>query len=125
MEDFPKYTTPIFKMLDEANLIKFNEPNKALEISNSAYLKSLKTGDEKAELYSLYLIGVCNELLSNYPEAMKHLSEAIKLSTLLGDKKKIADSLNTIGIIHDNLGNYANALKTYFKALKLYEEIQE
>lgn len=125
MSDFPKYTEPIFKMLEEANTIKFNEPQKALEICNKAYLSSLKAGDEKAEASSLYLMGVCCELLSNYPEAMKYLSESIKLSTMLGDKKKIADSLNTIGIIHDNLGNHANALKTYFKALKMYEEIKE
>jgi|GEM_PF-740413 len=125
MTDFPKYTAPIFKTLEEANTIKFNEPSKALEMCNKAYLNALKAGDEKAELYSLYLMGVCNELISNYPEAMKYLSESIKLSTMLGDKKKIADSLNTIGIIHDNLGNYSSALKTYFKALKMYEEIKE
>ena len=125
MTEFPKYTEPIFKMLEEANTIKFNEPGKALEICNKAYLNALKSGDEKAELGSLYLMGVCNELISNYPEAMKYLTESIKLSTMLGDKKKIADSLNTIGIIHDNLGNYSNALKTYFKALKMYEEIKE
>ncbi len=112
-------------MLEEANNIKFNEPQRALDMANSAYLNSLKSGDEKAESISLHLMGVCYELISNYPEAMKFLSQAIKLSTMLGDKKKMADGLNTVGIINDNIGNHANALKTYFKALKIYEELNE
>src|ERR1700730_4245993 len=123
--EFPKYTEPIYKMLEEANNIKFNEPQRALDLANTAYLNSLKSGDERAESNSLHLLGVCYELLSDYPEAMKHLSEAIKLSTILGDRKKMADGLNTIGIINDNLGNHSNALKTYFKALKIYEELNE
>ncbi len=113
----------IYKMLEEANELKFSEPQRSLERSYNAYVSSLKSADKKAEAYSLYLMGVCNELLSNYPEAMKYLSESIKISASIGDKKKLADGLNTIGIMHDNLGNYSNALKTYFKCLKIYDEM--
>jgi signal transduction histidine kinase len=115
----------IFKILDEANELKFSQPYKSLEKAQHAYLISIKSGDKKAESYSLFLMGACFEILSNYPEAMKCLSESIKLASLIGDKKKMADGLNTIGIINDNLGNYANALKTYFRAVKIYDELGE
>lgn len=119
------YNEHIYKMLAEADELKFTEPQKSMERSYNAYVSSLKSADRKAEAYSLYLMGVCSELLTNYPDAMKYLSECIKLSAAIGDKKKMADGLNTIGIIHDNLGNYANALKTYFRCLKIYDELDQ
>ncbi len=119
------YNEHIYKMLSEADDLKFSEPQKSMERSYNAYVSSLKSADRKAEAYSLYLMGVCSELLANYPDAMKYLSESIKISTAIGEKKKMADGLNTIGIIHDNLGNYANALKTYFRCLKIYDELDQ
>lgn len=112
------------QLLDDANKIKFNEPKKALETVNLVYVQSLKSGDEVLEAKSLYMMGACNEIISNYPQAIKSLSEAIKISQSIGEKKIMADSLNVVGIINDKLNNYSNALKAYFKALKIYEEIK-
>lgn len=117
------YNERMHKLLDEANKIKFYEPQKALEMMNFVYVQALKSADEKLEVSSLFMLGQCNELLSNYPQAIKFLSEAIKLSKSLGEKKIMADSLNIVGIINDKLNNYSNALKAYFKALRLYEEL--
>jgi signal transduction histidine kinase len=112
------------QLLDDANKIKFNEPKRALETVNLVYVQSLKSGDEILEAKSLYMMGACNEIISNYPQAIKSLSEAIKISQSIGEKKIMADSLNVVGIINDKLNNYSNALKAYFKALKIYEEIK-
>ena len=112
------------QLLDDANKIKFNEPKKALETVSLVYVQSLKSGDEVLEAKSLYMMGACNEIVSNYPQAIKSLSEAIKISQSIGEKKIMADSLNVVGIINDKLNNYSNALKAYFKALKIYEEIK-
>lgn len=122
--NLPKgYNERMHGLLDEANRIKFYEPQKALEMINFVYVQSLKSADEKLEAMSLFMLGQCNELLSNYPQAIKFLSEAIKISKSLGERKVMADSLNIVGIINDKLNNYSNALKAYFKALKLYEEL--
>jgi len=117
------YNERLNKLLDEANSVKFNNPQKALENANFVYVQSLKTSDSKLEAKSLYFIGLCNELLSNYPEAMKYLTESIKLANTIGEKKVVADALNCVGIIHDNLNNYSKSLKTYLRALKIYEEL--
>lgn len=119
------YNGKLYSLLEEAHKIKINEPQKALEQANFVYVQALKSADEELEASSLYTLGVCNELLANYPQAMKFLSEAIKLSQHLGNKKVMGDALNCVGIIHDNLNNYSNALKAYFRALKLYEELKE
>jgi signal transduction histidine kinase len=113
----------MYQLLEEANRMKFTEPQKALEIINFVYVQSLKSADEKLEAISLYMLGVSNELISNYPQAIKFLSEAIKLAQTLGEKKIMADSLNVVGIINDKLNNYSNALKAYFRSLKFYEEL--
>ena len=119
------YNVKLYSLLEEVQRMKINEPQKALEQANFVYVQALKSGDEELEVSSLYALGVCNELLANYPQAMKFLSEAIKLSQHLGNKKVMGDSLNCVGIIHDNLNNYSNALKAYFRALKIYEELKE
>lgn len=121
-EDF---NNKLYSILDEVNRIKFSEPKKAIELANYVYVQSLKSSDEKLEALTLYQLGVCSELISAYPQAMKHLSDAIKLSQKLGEKKIMADSLNYVGVIHDNLNNYSNALKAYLRALKIYEVVKE
>jgi signal transduction histidine kinase len=119
------YKGKLRQLLEEAHRLKFSEPQKALEMANLVYVQALKSSDDSLEAASLYALGVCNELISNYPQAMLFLSEAIKLSHQLGEKKIMGDSLNCVGIINDNLNNYSNALKAYFRALKIYEELQE
>lgn len=121
----PDYNNKLYSLLDEINRIKFSEPKKAIELANYVYVQSLKSSDEKLEALSLYQLGVCSELISAYPQSMKYLSDAIKLSQKLGEKKIMADSLNYVGVIHDNLNNYSNALKAYFRALKIYEDVKE
>jgi len=119
------YNEKLYQLLEDVHKIKFNEPQKAIELANFVYVQSLKSADETLEALSLYALGVCNELFANYPQSMKFLSEAIKLSQKTGDKKIMGDALNCVGIINDNLSNYSNALKAYFKALKIYEEEKE
>ena len=121
----PEYNPNLYQLLVEAQSIKFNEPQKALDISNFVYVQALKSSDEKLEAHSLYVMGVCSELLAKYPQAMNFLSESIKLANQLSEIKLMGDALNCVGVINDNLNNYANALKAYFKALKLYEESGE
>ncbi len=119
------YNEKLHNILVEAHKVKFSEPRKALELVNFAYVQALKSADEVLEAECLYALGVCNEITANYPDAMKFLSESIKLAHSLGMKKLMADSLNYVGVIHDNLNNYSNALKAYFRALKLYEDVKE
>ncbi len=123
---FPEgYNEKLHGLLDEVHKIKYSDPKKALALANFVYVQALKSADQYTEAESLYALGICNEYISNYPAAMKYLSEAIKLAQQLGNKKLMADSLNYVGVIHDNLNNYSNALKAYFRSLKLYEGINE
>lgn len=109
--------------LQEITKIWYNEPQRALELSNYVYVSSIKSADEKSQAMALYCMGVCNEMMCNYPKAIQHLSESIKLANKLNEKKIVADSLNCIGIINDNISNYSSSLKAYLKALKIYEEL--
>lgn len=119
------YNGKLYTLLEEVHKLKFSEPQKALELANFVYVQALKSADEVLEANCLYVLGVCHEISSSYPQAMKFLSEAIKLAHQLGEKKIMGDALNYVGVIHDNLNNYSNALKAYFRALKIYEDVKE
>lgn len=119
------YNEKLYNLLDDVHKMKFSEPQKAVELANFVYVQALKSADETLEAMSLYALGVCNELFANYPQAMKFLSEAIKIAQKTGEKRIMGDALNCVGVINDNLNNYANALKSYFRALKIYEEEKE
>jgi len=124
MSDIQGYNNRLYETLEEAHKIRFSEPQKALDKANYVYIQSLKSADEMLEAKSLLEMGLCFELSSSYTQAMKCLTESIKIANSLGNFHIMADSLNCIGIIHDKLNNYSNALKAYLKALRLYEDLK-
>lgn len=124
MSDIAGYNNRLYEALEEAHKLRFSEPQKALDKANYVYIQSLKSADEKLEAKSLFEMGLCFELISGYTQAMKCLTESIKISNHLGEYDIMADSLTCIGIIHDKLNNYSNALKAYLRALRLYEKLK-
>ncbi len=61
----------------------------------------------------------------NYPVALSHHLQALKIREELGDKKGIAISYNNIGNIYWNQGNNDEALAYHLKALKIREDIED
>jgi len=68
-------------------------------------------------------MGVVYANHSNYSEALKNHSAALKIREEMLDKKGMASSYNSLGVVYMNQGNLPEALKMYFTALKIYEEI--
>ena len=122
--DISQYNNKLLETLEEAQNLRFSNPQMALDKANFVYINALKSGDEKLEARSLYEMGRCFDLVASYPQAMKCFSESIKIANSIGDTQTMADSINNIGIINDKLSNYSNALKAYFKALRLYEFLE-
>ena len=122
--DISQYNNKLLETLQEAQNLRFSNPQMALDKANYVYINALKSGDEKLEARSLYEMGRCFDLVASYPQAMKCFSESIKIANSIGDTQTMADSINNIGIINDKLSNYSNALKAYFKALRLYEFLE-
>lgn len=115
----------LYRILEEAHNLKFNETEKAIELANFVYARAQEAEDDMLKANSFYTLGVCSEIISNYPQAMKYLSEAIKIAQATGDKRLLGDALNCAGVINDNLNNYSNALKAYLTSLSIYEELRE
>lgn len=59
---------------------------------------------------------------SNYAEALKNYSSAIKLFQEIGFKKGVANVSSNMGNIQSNIGNYNEALESYYTALSVFEE---
>src|SRR5690606_31829385 len=83
---------------------------------------SKKLDFKKGEANAYNIIGIMYAYKSNYPEAMKNFSAALKVWKEIGNKRGIADSYNHIGSIYEYQGNYPEALKNYFAGLKKYQK---
>ncbi len=67
-------------------------------------------------------LGIANDFLGNFPEALKWYLEDLKLKEKTGDKKGMAGTLNNIGGIYLSEENFPEALKYFNDALKINEE---
>lgn len=67
-------------------------------------------------------IGMLRDIQGNFPEALKNMDIALKISLEMNNKSDMAVAYTSIGNIKSEMGSYADALKNYFTALKLSEE---
>ncbi len=88
----------------------------ALELS-----QNIKYRNGEAEAYKN--IGVVNDYLGNYSEALKNYSISLEIYGETGDKVGLSATYHNIGVVYWLQGNYPEALKNYFNALKIREEI--
>jgi len=68
-------------------------------------------------------LGIFNQRKSNFPLALSHYLEALKIREELEEKKEIAFHLDQIGIVYFNQGNFPKSLNYFLKALKIGEEL--
>lgn len=72
-----------------------------------------------AQADSLDSLGIAFLQKTNYEQAMKIFTQALKMKETIKDSVRIADSYNNVGVVYYSKGNYDNALKCYKKALDI------
>ena len=102
---------------------EFEDKKKADEFLDQSFIIA-KNADLKKNLAQSYLYkGYSSEDKSEYAEALKNYSEALKIFELIKNDKGIAACRMTIGNVFMSQGNYPESLKNYFECLKIYEKI--
>jgi len=91
-------------------------PVKSLDYAKEAYRISTKLG-EKEQANALNYIGVSNNIIGNYNDALENLFQALDLREKTKDKIEISTTLNEIGNVYFNLNDFNNSLEYYKKAL--------
>ena len=68
-------------------------------------------------------IGVVQESLGNYSQALESFQKSLKIHEDIGNKKGMSDCYVNIGFIYGEQGNYNQTLDYLLKALKILEEL--
>jgi tetratricopeptide (TPR) repeat protein len=111
-----------YRQTDAKQMIQYAE--KALVLSKKIKY-TLAEGDAQLNL------GNANIILGNYPEALRHFSDAqavFEAASDLGDKEiknGLARAYGSIGIVFSEQSNYAKALQYHLKAVGLYESLAD
>ncbi len=102
---------------------KLNEsdPKKALSYGIEALALARSSKYTKGEAVALKDIGVLYQYQGNYPQALDHYLQSLKIFEQLQDELGIANVLNNIGIVYRNQGNNQKAL-TYFARVQKIDE---
>ncbi|MFH1319196.1 MAG: tetratricopeptide repeat protein [Bacteroidota bacterium] len=125
-------TTRIITLIQLSQEYWYTRPDTAYVIAKDAYSISGKlalSGDEGGT-FRKQMADAANSMAasfyfrSDFPNALKHWLNSLKINEELEDKTGIARSLGNIGLVYHRQGEYHQALKYYFKSLKAEKEIE-
>lgn len=101
------------------------KPDSSIALSKKSASQAEAIKFYKGQVEALKNIGLANNLLGNYNEALSHYAAALRIA----EDHKLASMagkvLHNRAICFSNLGRYPEALEDYFKALKIREELDE
>lgn len=80
-------------------------------------------GNRKGEASSLNNLGLVQELLGNYSQAIAFYEQALTLKRSLGDRAGEASTLGNLGLVYDSLGQIFQAIEAYEQQLAIARDI--
>lgn len=81
-------------------------------------------GDRATEARTLNSIGVVNQYLGNYLEALEDFEQSLLITQEIGNLATEAGTLNNIGAVNQYLGNYPTTLEYYGQLPLMYKTIE-
>lgn len=98
---------------------------KSIEIFNQtlAYCKKEKLNKQEALCYMG--IGVANDYLGKFEEALLNYEKSLKILQRLNDKKGLSQVYMGMAVVYDFQGNYTNAIEYHLKSLHIQEELKD
>jgi tetratricopeptide (TPR) repeat protein len=82
-----------------------------------------RTADRKGQASTHNNLGTAYERLGHYPEALKHLQQALALFQELEDHHSQAANLTNLGIVFWRLGHHVEALEHHQQAPIIYRKL--
>ncbi|MDX2248328.1 MAG: tetratricopeptide repeat protein [Bacteroidia bacterium] len=101
----------------------FSQPDSAYYFSQLQLELAREKGLKKYESAALNTLGIYYAMRGDYPQALDHFSQSLKIKEEIGDTIGIAAALNNIGRIYDDQGDYTQALDHYSRSLKMEEAL--
>lgn len=122
-------TNPQVQLIEELISLSWEARNDdtaaALGHATEAYDAACKINYTRGIAYSLRNIAVCNQLLSQFNQAISKAFEAQNYFKNLNDKRGESAIYNCLGICYLSLGDFEQALQYHLSALKFRQEIND
>lgn len=111
--------------LQQAQSLNYSNLDEVIKMTSKAI--SLSKNDFQTQADALQLIGNCNIIKGNYPEAKKTFQkiELIYRNELPENLVGLIKTYGSLGVVASEQNNYHEALHNYFKALKIAEKQQD
>ncbi|MDB5035426.1 MAG: Two-component system-sensor histidine kinase [Chlorobi bacterium] len=103
--------------------LHYTDPRRAIELAREALASAERYEEPRWRGESHRVLGICNEVISEFTIALEHLSRALTVFRNLKDRSAVAATLNNIGATHYRMGDIGGALKWYTQSLALCEEL--
>lgn len=116
-------STEIFQQLSIAFGYAYNQPDTAKELGNLALNKSKKVGYQYGEMKSLNVLGILEDVTSNYDSSLALYFRARKIALELKDSLSIAQIGVNIGLIYWNKEKQDSALIWYRKSEAYFRRV--
>jgi len=99
------------------------EYKKATECFLKLLAEAQKSGDQRLQVSSLYILGWIYDDLGYYQKAIEAYQDALKIAVILQDKRAEADLLNLLAWTKYNLGQYELSIELNQKSVSLAASI--
>ncbi|MEN7549482.1 tetratricopeptide repeat protein [Rapidithrix thailandica] len=99
------------------------EPDSSLYYSEKALEQARKIFYLHGQAHAVINMGRYYRNKGNFPEALKHLLEALRLYEQDGDLAQVGHSYTDIGVVHNMNGSKDLCLKNFLKAKEVFEKL--
>lgn len=103
----------------------YYDPEKAIPYANEGLLLARSTGFRIGEGRLQNTLGSAFSNLMNFPEALVHLEEALKITEEIGNVSGTAACLTNIGNVYLHTSYYETAIRYYIKSIKILEKLNK
>jgi signal transduction histidine kinase len=97
-------------------------PDSALRFATEAKELAIKTGSRTGTAFAYKWIGISNNNLGNYYDALVNSNNSLNIFETLGDRVGMSNLLNNIGAFYADKGEDLLAVQYYLRALDLAEQ---
>ncbi|HSD09271.1 tetratricopeptide repeat-containing sensor histidine kinase [Flavobacterium sp.] len=118
-------TTKINLLNEISSSYKYTNAKEGLQYAKQALTLAEKKQWKKGMAEANGNLGICNQTLSNYTEAIAYLNKAVQLNKHQKNQIVIVYNLNDIASCYFNLNNYKKALNYYQQSLQINQKIND
>ncbi len=116
-------TNKVIHLYNLSRELSNRNTDSSIILGNQSLQLAQKLNWKAGEAYSYIVLGWCDELQGNLPEALTKYFKAVHLAENIHNKLILSIALGVTGDIYSEQGDYTKAMNYYFRSLKMDKEL--